>query len=214
MKTRSSAEFVVVAISITAGIGLWLAASPAAQEQVWSIASDGSDVRIDVGRSGVFRAAGHDHEVIAPAISGRVRLDLERLEDADISLTFDASALKVTGKGEPPEDVREVQQTMLGQKVLDVAKYPTITFRSREIAVQSRKGDQVLLRVAGDLTLHGVSRRIEAPIEVRMTSNRLTGTGKAVIKQTDFGIEPVSAGLGTVKVKNEVSVSFTFLARR
>jgi hypothetical protein len=60
---------------------------------------------------------------------------------------------------------------------------------------------------------NGVTRRIEALLEVRITSNRLTGTGKVVVKQTDFGIEPVSAGFGTVKVKNEVSVSFTFLAR-
>lgn len=208
---RRSAEF---AITITAVIVLWgMVASPWAQEQVWSIAPDGSQVRIDVGKSGLFSAAGHTHEVIAPAVSGRVRFDPQRLEEADISLAFDASALKVTGKGEPPEDVPEVQQTTLGEKVLDVAKYPTITFRSREIAVRSRKGDQVLLSVAGDLTLHGVTRRIEAPLEVRITSNRLTGTGKVVIKQTDFGIEPVSAGFGTVKVKNEVAVSFTFLAR-
>jgi len=68
------------------------------------------------------------------------------------------------------------------------------------------------LRVIGDITLHGVTRRIEVPADVKLGSDRLTGTGTVMIKQTAFGITPVSAGLGTVKVRDEVSVSFTFTA--
>ena len=63
-----------------------LAATSAAQEQVWSIAPESSQVRIDVGKSGLFSAAGHTHEVIAPAVSGRVRFDPNKLAEADISL--------------------------------------------------------------------------------------------------------------------------------
>ena len=36
-------------------------------------------------------------------------------------LTFNASALKVSAQGEPPDDVPKVQQVMLSEKVLDVA---------------------------------------------------------------------------------------------
>ena len=41
---------------------------------------------------------------------------------------------------------------------------------------------------------------------------RLTATGKFVIKQTDYGITPISVG-GVVKVKNELNITFTVAAR-
>jgi polyisoprenoid-binding protein YceI len=107
-----------------------------------------------------------------------------------------------------------VQETMLSENVLDVAKYPTIAFRSRQIAVENRAGNHVRLRVVGDLTLHGVSRQIESPVDVNLSADRLTATGTLAVSQTQFGIKPVSAGLGTVKVKDEVTVSYTFTAHR
>jgi polyisoprenoid-binding protein YceI len=72
----------------------------------------------------------------------------------------------------------------------------------------------VRLRVVGDLTLHGVSRQIESPVDVNLSADRLTATGTLAVSQTQFGIKPVSAGLGTVKVKDEVTVSYTFTAHR
>ncbi|HEV8316756.1 MAG TPA: YceI family protein [Vicinamibacterales bacterium] len=188
--------------------------SAGADQDVWTIQAKGSEVRIHVRRGGLLSAAGHEHEVIAPAVTGKVRMDPQRIEQATIDLTFNASALKVSGKGEPPDDVPKVQETMLSENVLDVAKYPTIAFRSRQIAVENRAGNHVRLRVVGDLTLHGVSRQIESPVDVNLSADRLTATGTLAVSQTQFGIKPVSAGLGTVKVKDEVTVSYTFTAHR
>ena len=188
--------------------------STVADQNVWTIQSTGSEVRIHVRRSGLLSAAGHDHEVIAPAVTGKVRMDPQRMEQATIDLTFNASALKVSGTGEPPDDVPKVQQTMLSEKVLDVAKYPTIGFRSRQITVENRSGNHARLGVVGDLTLHGVTRQIKGPVDVDVSAERLTASGTLIVRQTQFGIEPVSAGLGTVKVKDEVTVRYTFTARR
>jgi polyisoprenoid-binding protein YceI len=188
--------------------------SIAAAEHGWIVTQSGSDVRIYVGKSGVFGFAGHTHEVIAPAISGKIRFDEQRIEQAAIELTFDASALRVSPKDEPPEDVPKVQETMLGDKVLDVAKNPTIIYRSRRITVEARNGSRMRLRVAGELTLHGVTRPIEGPVNVNLSDDQLTGSGTLIVRQTNFDIKPVSAGLGSVKVKDEVTVSYTFTAQR
>jgi len=185
-----------------------------ADQNVWTIQSKGSEVRIHVRKGGLLSAAGHDHEVIAPVVAGKVRMEPQRIEQATIDLTFNASALKVSAQGEPPDDVPKVQQVMLSEKVLDVAKYPTIGFRSRQIGLESRTGSHMRLRVAGDLTLHGVTRPIEGPVDVDLSADSLTAAGTVTVRQTQFGIEPVSAGLGTVKVKDEVTVRYTFTARR
>jgi polyisoprenoid-binding protein YceI len=186
----------------------------AAAMRIWAIVPDRSEVQIYVGKSGLFKMVGHTHEVVAPAVSGRVRLDPDRVEQAEIDLTFDTSALTVSAKDEPPGDLPEVQRTMLSDKVLNVAKYPSIVFRSRQIDVQKRTGGRLQLRVAGQLTLHGITRQIEGPVDVTLSSDRLTGTGTVVVSQTNFGIEPISAGFGAVKVKDEVTVRYTFTAQR
>jgi polyisoprenoid-binding protein YceI len=48
---------------------------------------------------------------------------------------------------------------------------------------------------------------------VTIAADQVTATGTLTVKQTDFGIEPVAAGAGTVRVKDEVGVDFTLIAR-
>jgi hypothetical protein len=43
-------------------------------------------------------------------------------------------------------------------------------------------------------------------VEVKRSSDAYTG--RASIKQTDFGIKPVSVAGGVVKVKNELDIEF------
>ena len=168
-------------------------------------------VTVRVGRAGLLSFAGHEHEIAVPAIAGRISLtpDVTR---SQVSLQMDAKAMKVTGRGEPAGDVAEVQETMLSDRVLDVQRYPTITLESDRIALRQRSADGFGLSVDGRLTLHGVSRPISVPVTVRLSGNRMTASGTVTIRQSDFGIRPITAGGGTVKVKDEVTVAFTIVA--
>ena len=76
--------------------------SAGADQDVWTIQAKGSEVRIHVRRGGLLSAAGHEHEVIAPAVTGKVRMDPQRIEQATIDLTFNASALKVSERANRP----------------------------------------------------------------------------------------------------------------
>src|SRR5262245_6655540 len=138
----------------------------AAGEQTFVIDAARSEVRIHVGKSGAFSFAGHEHEVSAPAVTGRVRYDAAGPSHSTVSVVFDATKLQVTGKNEPAKDVPDVQQTMLSEKVLDVGRFPKITFESKEVVVQSSQAGRLDLRVAGALTLHGQTRLVTAPVAV------------------------------------------------
>jgi polyisoprenoid-binding protein YceI len=94
----------------------------------------------------------------------------------------------------------EIDQTMKSDKVLDIARFPEIRFVSTAIASQ----DGGRYQVRGNLTLHGVTRPVELPIAV--SNGRYTGSVK--LKQTDFGIAPVSIAGGTVKVKDVIEIVF------
>ena len=172
-----------------------------------------SQVTVRVGRAGAFGFAGHDHEVAVPKVDGIIVLDSADATQSTITLRFDVTAMKVTGRGEPAADVPEVQRVMLSDRVLDAQRYPTIAFTSRRIVIVKQAVDRLVLRVEGDLTLHGVTRPITVPVEVRLAADQLTATANATVRQTDFGIRPVSAGAGTVKVKDELEIAFRIVAR-
>ena len=67
--------------------------------------------------------------------------------------------------------------------------------------------------MTGDLDLHGVTRSVTLPLRVELAADALTATGKTTLRHSDFGMKPVSAGGGTVKVKNEIGVDFRIVAR-
>jgi polyisoprenoid-binding protein YceI len=124
----------------TLAVGLLAqAAGPAGHSPtVLEISASDSQVVILVGKAGLLSFAGHAHEVVAPAVHGRVTFDPMDWTRASVSLEFDAAALRVTGKGESASDVPAVQQAMLGGQVLDVTRFAKIAFQSRRVSVALR----------------------------------------------------------------------------
>jgi polyisoprenoid-binding protein YceI len=173
----------------------------------------GSHVTIAVGRSGVLGGlAGHDHEVLASAVSGKVVVDATDWARSSVTLAFDASKLTVTGKGEPAADVPAVQSAMLSEHVLDVTRFSTIAFRSSRVSAKPGPTG-IDMVIDGDFTLHGVTHPLTVRGMVTMESSGLTVRGTCTIKQTEFGMVPPSAAGGTVKAKDDVRVDFVLKAR-
>jgi polyisoprenoid-binding protein YceI len=182
--------------------------------QVWTVDAADSQVVIRVGKAGVFAFAGHAHEVAVTDVRGQVEVNPADLSRARVSLEFTAAALRVTGKDEPPADVAEVQRVMLSDQVLDVIRFPTISFRSSRVSVAARTTTAADLLIEGNLTLHGTTR----PMTIRASTafdagGRLTARGSCAFKQSDFGMVPVTAAGGTVRVRDEVDVQFVLRAR-
>lgn len=179
----------------------------------YTIDASRSSATIEVGKSGALSfAAGHTHEVLARAMTGTIAVDVDDPAHSSVRVTIDASALKVTGKGESASDVPKVQQTMSGTQVLDVQQYPTIAFASTSVALKSHTGAMLDVMVTGQLTIRGVARAITVPVNVRMEGSTLTATGRFPVRQTDYGMKPVSVG-GVVSVKDTVNISFSVVGR-
>lgn len=150
-----------------------------------------SKLTIHVGKAGLFSAAGHEHTVVAPIEQGTI----DEAEPARVRFTVKASALEV----QPEPDQAEVQKTMQST-VLGSDRYPEIRFESTSV----RKVGDNRWTVTGNLTLHGATKTVIA--EVQKAADVFTG--EAHFRQSDFGIRPVTAAGGTVKVKDELKLSF------
>ena len=199
-------------------LGLWVlvlgpALPAAAATRTYVIDASASAVQVHVGKSGVFGFAGHTHEVTADRFEGRVDADPDDLARSSVELSFEASGLKVSAQGEPEGDAPKVQEVMAGPKVLDVSRFPAIRFRSRQVSGRRAADGAYELQVAGEVSLHGVSRAVTLPVRVELSGATLTASGRTALAQRPFGIEPVTAGGRTVKVKNDVGVEFRIVAR-
>ena len=194
-------------------LALGLALPAAAAPRTYVIDASASAVQVHVGKSGVFGFAGHNHEVVAERCEGKVEADPDDLARASVEVSFAASGLTVSATGEPEGDAPKVQEVMAGPKVLDALRFPKIVFRSRQVSGRRTAEGVYELQVTGELSLHGVARVIAVPVRVELSGATFTATGRAPLGQRAFGIEPVSAGGGTVKVKNELGIEFKIVGR-
>jgi polyisoprenoid-binding protein YceI len=168
-----------------------------------------SSITIKVFKSGLFSGFAHNHVVVAPI--ARAEVDPARLA---ARITVITKELKVKDPEVSDKDRAEIQSTMLGPKVLDQERYPEIQFKSSRIERSSPQR----YRVTGMLELHGATR--ELSFEVSGGSPAGSGAGVARngevehyhgatrLKQSDFGIKPISLFGGSVKVKDELELEF------
>ena len=173
---------------------------------------EGSRLVIHVGKAGLLGFAGHEHEVVG-AFEGTVMVDPQDLSRSSVDVQVDASRLRVTAKGEPKGDAPKVQETMTGPKCLDVARFPTIRFVSKTVAVRRASNGHYDLEIRGDLTLHGVTRSLTVPLSVELAGDRLTTRGRITILQSNFNLTPITVA-GVVKVKDELVLEWSLLGRR
>src|SRR5262249_60195493 len=115
-------------------------------------------------------------------------------------------------RGAPAGEAGKGQEVMAGDKVLDVARFASIEFRSRQVPGRRAADGAYELQVAGELSLHGVTKPLTVPVRVEVSGGTLTATGRATVAQRAFGIEPVTAGGGAVQGKNRGGIDFRIVA--
>jgi polyisoprenoid-binding protein YceI len=162
--------------------------------QQHNIDTQKSTLTVHVGKTGVFSALGHEHEVRAPIHSGVANMGAHPM----VEVRVDARALLVIDKEDSPKNRAEVQKTMLGPEVLDSERHQDILFKST--SVESPGQGQWLLR--GNLTLRGQTR----PVSIHVTLKDERYIGETTVKLTDFGIKP--PGKAGVKTKDEITIHF------
>ena len=180
----------------------------------YSIDPAQSKLEIQVYKEGVFKAFGHDHLIAAKQLSGQVQLDPQKIDQSSVRLHVPAKSLTVVDPGESEKDRRDVQTTMEGEKVLDVAKFPEIIFSSSSVSAAKKTPAGWELTLSGKLKLHGVEKAVTFPLHVHAEGNELRGQGEVSILQTDYGITPVKVGGGSVKVKDKLKITFTVVTHK
>jgi hypothetical protein len=176
-------------------------------QPVFRIEEARSLVVIEVRRGGSLARMGHDHVIAAHQVHGLVapdkRADLYfRLED----LVVDEAELRDEARfttHPSVDDIAGTRHNMLN--AFEAERYPFA------IVHIEQNGDSGLHAA---LSLHGVTLTQEVPAQIDVSGDEMTVAGKLALKQTDFGIKPVSVLGGALVVVDDVEVSFSIRARR
>jgi polyisoprenoid-binding protein YceI len=104
------------------------------------------------------------------------------------------------------------------QAVMEVSKYPRITFRLDQLAMRNRTNSAAPhLYCLGTLEIHGRTNRIDFPVSLtNIRINQVMAIGATAIRMSDYGIVPPSAPLpgGQDQTEDEVAISFEWIGQR
>jgi len=159
---------------------------------------------------GLLSALAHNHNIAVRDFSGEAQFTYVTFEPASLHLTVKASSLSVIDKVSE-KDRNDIERTMRAD-VLETEKYPEIVFRSTRVSASKLAEGKYRAKIAGNLSLHGETRGVEFDAEIELSSNSLRARGDIPLKQSSFNIKPVSIAGGTIKVKDEVKLSFDIVA--
>jgi polyisoprenoid-binding protein YceI len=177
------------------------------------IDAKGSTFMVRAFATGLLSSFGHNPTVAIPDFQGEVQFASEALDDASVRLVIRAASLTVTDDISS-KDRQEIERRM-NDEVLETDGFEEIVYECPKVSsVQKISDGQYAVTLNGELSLHGVTQTQPVSARVTIKGETLRAAGDFSIRQSAYDIRPVSAAGGTVKLKDELKVSFDITARK
>jgi polyisoprenoid-binding protein YceI len=184
--------------TIGAALAAVLAVSAAATTTTWQIDPQHTAAGFAVKHLMISTVRGQ-----FKGVSGTVNWEDQDISKSTVDITIDANTVDTS---EPKRDA-----DLKSDKFFDVAKYPTITFKSKKI----EKVSAGKLKIIGDLTIHGVTKEavldVEGPtppIKDPWGNTRVAANATTKIDRQDFGVKwNANMDGGGVVVGDDVTIT-------
>lgn len=144
----------------------------------------------------------HDWEIDAKAMSGKS------------TMTIEAGNLKAIKNLDFAVEVEQLKSGKNGMdnntfKALNSKTYKTINYKLVSVTKITETSDgNFTVETQGDLTISGVTKRINQTFTVKIIGKKAIFSGKTKIDMTVFGVKPPTALMGTIKTGKDVTVDF------
>ena len=184
--------------TISATLAAVLAVSAAATTTTWQIDPQHTAAGFAVKHLMISTVRGQ-----FKGVTGTVNWEDQDISKSTVDITIDANTVDTS---EPKRDA-----DLKSDKFFDVAKYPTITFKSKKIE-QVSAGK---LKITGDLTIHGVTKEavldVEGPtppVKDPWGNTRVAANATTKVNRQDFGVKwNANMDGGGVVVGDDVAIT-------
>jgi polyisoprenoid-binding protein YceI len=185
-------------IAVTAGLAVVLSLPASAATSTWQVDPAHSEALFSIRHLTISTVRGGFSK-----IKGTISFDDKDPSKSVVDVAIDMSTVDTR---EPKRD-----DDLRSDKFFDVAKYPTMTFKSTKVE-QVSAGK---LKVTGDLTMHGVTKEVvldvdgpSAAIKDPWGNQRAAASATTKINRQDFGVKwNKTIDNGGVMLGDEVSIT-------
>ncbi|CAM8624033.1 Lipid/polyisoprenoid-binding, YceI-like [Comamonadaceae bacterium] len=185
----------------------------------YRIAPAESNLRILVYRGGTMARLGHNHVISSADLQGQIwrgaTAESSGFEiDVPVNtLIVDDNAARAEEGEDFPLNVSEdakagTKANMLRPTLLDGERYPEISIRAIRITGSASSPD-----VVATMRIKDQTREIRLPVMLSEADGALVVQGSFDIRQSDFGITPLSIAMGALTVQDTVKIKFRLVAR-
>lgn len=162
--------------------------------------------------TGLLASLGHNPSFAVRQFAGEAKFPGDAPEQASVRIVVQSGSLELSDQVSD-KDRREIERAMR-QDVLETGRFPEIVFEASNPSL-SKSGESLYwANITGNLTLHGATQPQQITAQVSVSGNQLHASGEFAVRQSSFGIKPVSVAGGTMKIKDDVKVTFDFIARK
>ncbi|MCW2686673.1 MAG: hypothetical protein JWR37_1563 [Mycobacterium sp.] len=172
----------------------------------WTLDASGGELLVHTGVTGRAAKLGHRLTIAMNSWGATVSSVVGEPTAVDVTVEVDSlEVLRGDGGLKPLSGTEKAVARSNALKSLGTNRFPRIHFRAEDV---EKTGDGY--RLTGTLDIHGMARKrvIDLAVEDLGASWRLSGS--AVVRQSEFGVKPYSLMMGSMKVVDEVTVSFNF----
>ncbi len=179
-------------------------------EPRYRIDAERGSFTVQVFAEGMLSFMGHNPTFAVRRYGGEIQFAEDDNAVESMMIVAEAESLSLRDNVSE-KDRTEIENTMR-EDVLETYKFSEIYFVSKDISLTEKRDGKFAVTANGVLSLHGetLPKTIEAEAEI--SGENIRANGEFSLRQSDFNIEQVKALGGTLKVKDEVKISFDITA--
>jgi polyisoprenoid-binding protein YceI len=169
---------------------------PSGAGSTLSAGLDGTwSIDTSIGSFSDFSSSWVGYRVDETLAGNRANTAVGRTPDVTGSLTLSGSQItnvEVTANLQTLKSDDDRRDGQLERQAIQTSQFPQATFKLTspiELGAVPADGQTITATATGELTLHGVTRTVEVPIEARLSGDVVTVAGSIAIQFADYDIE-------------------------
>jgi polyisoprenoid-binding protein YceI len=178
----------------------------------FAIDTSGSRFTVQAFATGMLSTFGHNPTIGISDYEGQIQCTPETWEQAVVRVKVHTQRMEVLDEMKS-EDRRKLEHEMYNS-VLESARFPEAFFESESISVQKLSDNLLTANVTGNLSFHGVKQQLAFSARITRFGSMLRISGEFPLRQSEYGIKPVSFAGGALRLKDEVKFKFELVARQ
>jgi polyisoprenoid-binding protein YceI len=162
--------------------------------------------------AGLASVIAHSPSFAVRDMVGDMQFIPDSMKNASLRLKINLRSLEILDEVSR-QDRNQIERVMFDE-VLETGRYPEARYESTRVNISG--GGEGICRadVAGDLTLHGVTRGVSLDSQVVVGEDTLRAQGSFSLMQPDYGLKIAAVAGGTLKLREELKCHFFIIANR